>query len=252
MNAPLSIPISHQEVVRVELDDVSVTLGGVKALQDVTLDLAAKNVGIVGLNGSGKSTLARLICGLICPDKGRVRVNHGDMFADRALALKTVGIIFQNPDHQIIFPTVGEEVAFGLRQQGHTQDEADRKAKKALAQFGRSDWFERPITALSQGQRHLICLISVLAMAPDLIVLDEPFAGLDIRTKTALSRILITAGPSLVHITHDPADVAAYDHIVWLDDGRIAAEGPAQLTLARYLKEINGEGRPDAFDDITR
>ena len=89
-----------------------------------------------------------------------------DVFRDRKGALSEIGIIFQNPDHQIIFPTVEEEVAFGVRQQGNSKEVAQNKARDALNRFGVGDWSERSIAELSQGQKHLICLISVLAMSP--------------------------------------------------------------------------------------
>uniref|UniRef100_UPI0011AED13B ATP-binding cassette domain-containing protein n=1 Tax=Paracoccus sp. SY TaxID=1330255 RepID=UPI0011AED13B len=105
----------------VDLRGIGVTLAGRPVLRDVTAQLAEGRIGIVGRNGSGKTTLARVIAGLIVPDAGDARTFGIDMAQDRRAALKGVGIIFQNPDHQIIFPTVIEEIAFGLAQQGLRQ-----------------------------------------------------------------------------------------------------------------------------------
>jgi len=87
-----------------------------RVIDQITLNVSEQRIGIVGVNGSGKSTLARLISGLIAPISGSIRINDIDIYKDRKAALKTVGIIFQNPDHQIIFPTCVEEISFGLMQ----------------------------------------------------------------------------------------------------------------------------------------
>ncbi len=106
------------------LEEVSCALGGRPVLSGLSLRLTEPRIGIVGRNGSGKTTLLRLIAGLIAPASGRVRVDGIDPFADRKGALARLGILFQNPDHQILFPTVEEELAFGLRQQGQPQAQA--------------------------------------------------------------------------------------------------------------------------------
>ena len=113
----------------VDLQNVGVTLGGRAALAGITARLAEPRVAIVGRNGSGKTTLARVVAGLIAPDTGQARIGGIDMARDRRAALENVGIIFQNPDHQIIFPTVLEEVAFGLAQQGKRPREAEAAAR---------------------------------------------------------------------------------------------------------------------------
>ncbi|TMV05569.1 ABC transporter ATP-binding protein [Ruegeria sediminis] len=251
MNAPLDISARSLTATRLQMAGVCYGKGGVDILTDVTLDLTERRIGIVGRNGSGKSTLVRLLCGLIAPDSGEVRVGGIDCFADRRAALRTVGILFQNPDHQIIFPTVGEEVAFGLRQMGHAKTEARKMAHAALEGFGRTDWYDRPVQTLSQGQRHLVCLISVLAMQPKVIVLDEPFSGLDIPTTRALRRVLDDIDATLVHVTHDPGSLAGYDHVIWLSEGRIADQGRAEPVLAHFLDQMDREGDRDAFADLS-
>ena len=182
-------------------------------------------MGVIGRNGSGKTSFARLLCGLLAPSAGRVQVNGNDLFKHRAAALKTVGILFQNPDHQIIFPTVLEELSFGLTQQGQRKAEAMQNATKILQQFDRRDWVERTIATLSQGQRHLVCLLSVLAMAPPLLVLDEPFAGLDLPTKTYLQNLLYGLDQSVQHITHDLQALAEYERVIWLEKGQVVGDG---------------------------
>lgn len=209
----------------IQFENVSLSLNARDLLKGVSLDIQEQRVGVIGRNGSGKTSFARLLCGLLAPSSGRVRVNGNDLFKHRAAALKTVGILFQNPDHQIIFPTVLEELSFGLTQQGQRKAEAMQNATKILQQFDRLDWAERTIATLSQGQRHLVCLLSVLAMAPPLLVLDEPFAGLDLPTKTYLQNLLYGLDQSVLHITHDLQALAEYERVIWLEKGQVAGDG---------------------------
>ena len=209
----------------IQFENVSLSLNARKLLNGVSLDIQEQRVGVIGRNGSGKTSFARLLCGLLAPTSGRVRVNGNDLFKHRAAALKTVGILFQNPDHQIIFPTVLEELSFGLTQQGQRKAEAMQNATKILQQFDRLDWAERTIATLSQGQRHLVCLLSVLAMAPPLLVLDEPFAGLDLPTKTYLQNLLYGLDQSVLHITHDLQALAEYERVIWLEKGQVVGDG---------------------------
>lgn len=209
----------------IQFENVSLSLNARELLKGVSLDIQEQRVGVIGRNGSGKTSFARLLCGLLAPSSGRVRVNGNNLFKHRAAALKTVGILFQNPDHQIIFPTVLEELSFGLTQQGQRKAEAMQNATKILQQFERLDWAERTIATLSQGQRHLVCLLSVLAMAPPLLVLDEPFAGLDLPTKTYLQNLLYGLDQSVLHITHDLQALAEYERVIWLEKGQVAGDG---------------------------
>ncbi|TYO90671.1 energy-coupling factor ABC transporter ATP-binding protein [Oceanicella actignis] len=230
----------------IELTGLRVLRGGRPALDGVTLRLTERRIGVVGRNGSGKSTLARAICGLAEPDAGRVLLGGADPARDRAAALERVGIIFQNPDHQIIFPTVEEEIAFGLEQQGRPRAQARAAARAALAAHGRAHWAERPCAALSEGEKHLVCLIAVLAMAPRTIVLDEPYAGLDIPTSRRLHRVLDALEQRVVLVTHDPAALARYDRVIWLEQGRVRADGPAGPVLAAFAQEMERLGALDA------
>ena len=209
----------------IQFENVSLSLNARKLLNGVSLDINEQRVGVIGRNGSGKTSFARMLCGLLAPSSGRVRVNGNDLFKHRAAALKTVGILFQNPDHQIIFPTVLEELSFGLMQQGQRKAEAMHNVTKILQQFDRLDWADRTIATLSQGQRHLVCLLSVLAMAPPLLVLDEPFAGLDLPTKTYLQNLLYGLNQSVLHITHDLQALAEYERVIWLEKGQVAGDG---------------------------
>lgn len=232
------------------LDKAGYAVAGRQLLSDLTLHSTARHIGIVGRNGSGKSTLARLLAGLVAPDGGRVRIAGIDPFRDRRAAIDRIGILFQNPEHQLIFPRVDEEIAFGLRQQGLSRAEAAARTETALAGFDKLHWKDAIIATLSQGQKHLVCMIAVLAMRPELLILDEPYAGLDIPTRRQLARYLRRSGVRTCHISHEPADLAHCDEVFWLDHGRIVAQGPPDRLLAQFTTEMNRLGELDDIADL--
>lgn len=233
----------------ITLSGVSYAATGRDILSDLTLSLTENRIGILGRNGSGKTTLLRVMAGLVAPTTGRVTVDGIDP-ADRKALLPRLGILFQNPDHMILFPTVAEELAFGLRQLGHSDREATAQALACLAAEGRAHWADAPTATLSQGQRHYLCLLSVLLMQPATILLDEPFAGLDLPTQARLSRRLTALPQRLVTISHDPATVAGADRLLWLDAGRIRADGPPASVLPAFTAEMARVGEADADADL--
>ncbi|MES2915182.1 MAG: ABC transporter ATP-binding protein [Pseudomonadota bacterium] len=234
----------------IEIDAASVRLAGRLVLDGLSLRLTEGRIGVLGRNGSGKTTLLRLIAGLIAPEAGTVRVDGVDPFTDRRAALAALGILFQNPDHQILFPTVEEELAFGLAQQGASQADALARAHQALRAEGRLHWAKAPVTTLSQGQRHYLCLMAVLMMAPRTILLDEPLAGLDLPTQGRLARRFAALPQRLITITHDPATVRGCDRVLWLEAGRVVADGPPASVLPAFTAEMARIGMQDADADL--
>lgn len=229
----------------IDISTVSLRRENERIFDAFSLRLSERRIALIGRNGSGKSTLLRLAAGLIEPQSGRVTVNGVDVAKDRAGALRTVGILFQNPDHQIIFPTVTEEVAFGLEQQGHPRAEAKRLAQAALAEAGRADWADRLCYALSQGQRQMVCLISVLAMRPDWVLFDEPFASLDLPATLRIEREIAALDQNVVTVTHDPRRIDGYDRVIWLEAGRIVADGRPAEVMPAYLAEMDRIARDE-------
>ena len=222
----------------INLKDVSFEFETHRVLDQINLNISEHRIGIIGVNGSGKSTLARLISGLIAPTSGSIRLNKIDVFKDRKAALKTVGIIFQNPDHQIIFPTCVEEISFGLIQQGMTRIEAEKKSKQLLLKFNKSNWSDELTHNLSQGQRHFLCLISILAMEPDVIILDEPYAGLDLPTSIKLKNTIKKLNQQIVMITHDREILEDFERILWIDNGKIVRDGSFENVMPDFEKEM--------------
>lgn len=235
----------------IAVQNVSYAPGDVPVLRDINLSANERRIGIVGRNGSGKTTLARMMSGLVAPDQGQVLIDGKEVAHDRKAALGCVGILFQNPDHQIIFPTVEEEIAFGLTQMGQDAQAVSEGVSDILERFDRVHWAQAAIHQLSQGQRQLVCLMSVLAMAPKVIILDEPFAGLDIPTTLQLERVLAGLEVTLVHITHSPDALRDYDRVLWLDDGGIQSDGPAVPVLAAFTSEMAEIGAGDDLSDLT-
>jgi biotin transport system ATP-binding protein len=235
----------------IELCNASYAIAGRPILTGLSLHLTERRIGIIGRNGSGKSTFLRLVAGLIAPTAGTVAVGGLAPASDRKAMLSRIGILFQNPDHQIIFPTVGEELAFGLRQQGLGKAAAAEQVQSLLARHGRSHWEPQSVTALSQGQRHFLCLLAILAMGPQTILLDEPFAGLDLPTQARLGRALESLPQRLILITHDPRALESYERVIWLENGQVRADGKAGPIMAEFAAEMTRLGDVDADTDLT-
>ncbi len=232
------------------LSGAGLELQGRQVLDGLSLRLSEARIGIVGRNGSGKTSLLRLIAGLVSPSEGTVRVAGFDPAKERRAMLREVGILFQNPDHQILFPSVGEELAFGLEQQGLPRAEAAARVKALLAAEGRAHWEGAATHVLSQGQRQYLCLMAVLSMEPEWLLLDEPFAALDLPTQVRLRRRLAGLGQRVVVISHDPAAVAEVERVIWLDEGRVREDGTPERVLGAFAAEMARLGEADADTDI--
>ncbi len=229
-----------------EVQEVTLSRDGRAVFSGLSLRLAEPRIGLVGRNGSGKSTLLRLLAGLQAPDRGAVRVAGADVARDRRAAIRSVGILFQNPDHQIIFPTVEEELAFGLEQLGQPRAEARAAVAALLAAQGLTGWIGRSTAALSQGQRQLLCLLAVLAMRPGLLLLDEPYTGLDLPTARRLQRRLAGLDQQVILATHQPETLAGFDRVIWLEAGQVAMDGAAGPVLAAYAAAMERLGAGEA------
>jgi biotin transport system ATP-binding protein len=185
---------------------------------------------LVGPNGSGKTTLVRHFNALLEPDAGSVAVDGVDVTDDPLAARRSIGMVFQQPRDQLVAATVGADVAFGPENLGLPHEEIDRRVESALAAVELSDRVDDHVDALSGGEQARVAIAGALAMAPSHLVLDEPFAGLDLRARRSLlDRLdaLHDSGTSVVVVTHDLRDLhERADRIVVLAGGEIAADGP--------------------------
>lgn len=216
------------------VDDVCLERGQRAVLREITVSLHEHRIGLVGLNGAGKSTFLRLLNGLVRPDQGTVEVFGHDSVRDAKLLPRLVGMMFQNPDHQIIFPTVLEEIAFAPRQFGASKCEAESAARQVLRAHGCEDWAERPVSLLSEGQKQLVCLLAVVVVEPRLLLLDEPFANLDPALRLHFHKLMMQLPQKLVLISHDLDCLDGFDRILWFDAGRIIGDGAPEEILPRF------------------
>jgi len=236
----------------IELHDVwYVYPNGVEALRGVSLRIEeGEFVVIMGPNGAGKTTLVKTFNGLIKPTKGRVLVDGVDTRqATVAELARKVGLVFQNPDHQLFCETVEDEIAFALRNFGFDENEIKRRVDWALKAFGLEEYRDISPLALSGGEKKRVALASVLVWEPKYLVLDEPTLGQDYaqkeRLRSLISRLL--GERAVVMVTHDVefvADMRPRPRIVLLAGGRVIAEGraediltdPEQIDKARLVR----------------
>ena len=210
--------------------------GDVVALDDVSLEVRrGERVCVLGANGSGKSTLASVICGLLAPDEGEVelvgeRVCAGsapDLEAYRR-ARRELGLVFQNPDDQIVTSIVEDDVAFGPENLGLPREEIARRVARELHRVAMDDFAKADPSRLSGGQKQRVTIAGALAMEPAVLVFDEPGSLLDVRGRAAILRVmgrLAAAGTTLIHVTHFMEEALEADRVLVMDHGRIALEG---------------------------
>jgi biotin transport system ATP-binding protein len=194
---------------------------------------------LAGKNGCGKTTLIRHFNGLLMPDTGRVLLNGQDIQKDVTFARKKIGMVFQDPDTQIIADTVFDETAFGPENLNMGRDEIDDKVQNVLTLLDLYHLRDRNPATLSGGEKRRLAIAGILVMEPDLIVFDEPFANLDypsIVSLVKLCRELHQAGHAIVMTTHDVAPVITMvTKMVVMDKGRIKEEGDP-VSLAPCLE----------------
>jgi energy-coupling factor transporter ATP-binding protein EcfA2 len=201
---------------------------GTVALSHVTLRIEeGESVGIIGHNGSGKSTLFMNIAGILGPD-GSIRV-HGIPVTKENLKKihRTIGYVFNDPRDQLFMSRVIEDVAFGPLNMGLSREEALKEAKRALDKVGLTGFGERISYHLSGGEMQRAAIATVLAMSPEIIVMDEPSAGLDPRAKRELSEVLQNLACTKLIASHDLEFICqCTQRVVLLHKGSIAADGP--------------------------
>ncbi len=204
----------------------------IKVLEDFNLTIEKGSfVAVLGHNGSGKSTVAKLINGILFPEKGRVLVDNQQTADDDSIfdIRKKVGMVFQNPDNQIVASIVEEDVAFGVENLGYPPEECRKRVDEALKTVGMYDLRERAPHKLSGGQKQRVAVAGIIAMKPMCIVLDEPTAMLD---PSGRKEVMDTVkmlnkqdGITIVLITHYMDEAVQADRVVVIDDGKIKSDG---------------------------
>lgn len=192
----------------IALADIAFTYPGASKPVLSGIDFAfnpGERIGLFGPNGSGKTTLLHIMMGLVRPDCGEVRFRGQAVATEREFRAvrQSIGLLLQNADDQIIYPTVLDDVAFGPLNRGLSPEKARQVAERTLSMLGLADFGERLSHRLSGGEKKLVSLAGVLAMEPEALLLDEPTNGLDPDTRTRIVDILGRLGKPLIVISHD-------------------------------------------------
>ncbi|MGK5113616.1 MULTISPECIES: energy-coupling factor ABC transporter ATP-binding protein [unclassified Geodermatophilus] len=222
----------------IELRDVAHAYGDRSVLAGVSVTLTESRVGVIGANGSGKSTFARLLNGLVLPSAGTVLVDGLDTRTHARQVRRRVGFVFQDPDAQIVHPTVAEDVAFGLTNQGLPPDEIARRVDEVLVRYGLAGHRDHPAHLLSGGQKQLLAIAGVLVMRPQRIVFDEPTTLLDLANTRRVARVIAELEQDVVVVSHHLELLAGFDRVLVFEDGRVAADGAPAETVPWYLARM--------------
>ncbi len=218
----------------IEFKNIFVERDGRQALADLSLSLSERRIGVIGPNGSGKSTFIRLINGLLIPKTGQICVDGLDTRKDVEKIRRKVGFVFQNPDNQIVFPIVSEDIEFGLKRRVPEPTLRLQRAQEALDQLGVLHLQARLIHTLSGGERQLVALAGVLATQPEILVFDEPTTQLDLRLRNRFEQHLASLTQAAVIVSHDLALMGTMDRVLVLKDGRLAFDGAPDAATAWY------------------
>ena len=239
------------------------TVEKVTAVNDVCLELGGEGLtAIIGSTGSGKSTLIQMLNGLIKPTSGRITYDGETIYTEgketktQKKALQKlrcrVGLVFQYPEYQLFDETVLKDVCFGPKNQGFSQEEAEKKARKALKDVGMpEELFEKSPFDLSGGEKRRAAIAGVLAMEPEILILDEPTAGLDPHGKTEvlelLKKIQRENNTAVILVSHSMEEVAQYaDRVIAMHKSHVILDGPTHEVFShREELEKIGLGVPE-------
>ena len=223
----------------------------IHALKDINLEIQdSQFIGLIGHTGSGKSTLVQHLNGLTKATSGHIYFNGEDIYAEnydmRRLRSK-VGLVFQYPEHQLFEVDVLSDVCFGPKNQGLSQEEAEKRAREALRMVGISEEYEKQSPfELSGGQKRRVAIAGVLAMEPEILILDEPTAGLDPRGRDEIldeiSLLHRERGITVILVSHSMEDVAKYvERIIVMNQGEVMYDDIPREVF-RHYKELESVG----------
>ncbi len=218
----------------IEFKNVFVHRDARTVLSGINLTLTEHRIGVMGPNGSGKSTLIRLINGLLLPHSGQVQVDALDTRKDVMAIRRKVGFVFQNPDNQIVFPVVLEDIEFGLK---HRESDAGRRrerARAALEQLAIGHLADRLTHTLSGGERQQVALAAVLATTPEILVFDEPTTQLDLRLRNHFERLLSDLAQPSIIVSHDLDLMQTMDRVLVVEEGRLAFDSAPTAAITWY------------------
>jgi biotin transport system ATP-binding protein len=224
----------------IALEKVTHRFGERTVLQDISVTLTERRIGVVGANGSGKSTFARLLNGLQLPSEGRVLVEGLDTRREGKAVRRRVGFVFQNPDHQIVYPTVEEDLAFGLKPLKLDKGASAARVQAMLQRFGLSEHRQRPAHLMSGGEKQLLAIAGVLITEPSIVVFDEPTTLLDRRNTRVIARAIDAMAQAVVVVSHDLDLLAGFERVLVIDEGRLLLDDVPARALAGYVRLMDG------------
>lgn len=220
------------------VDEVHFAYDGIyTALSGVSVQIeSGERIAIMGANGAGKTTLVKHMNGLLRPQSGKVFLKGRDTERMSVAEIaRVVGLVWQNPDHQLFLDTVEKEVTFGLKNLGFSVEDVIERCNRTLSRLGIEDLSERSPFSLSGGERKRVALASVLATEPQVLALDEPTIGQDARQKENLSNLLMelnSRGCAVICVTHDIEFVIEnFPRTLVMANGKIVADGPTSTVL---------------------
>jgi biotin transport system ATP-binding protein len=215
----------------IDFKNIFVEREGRQILDDLSLRLSERRIGIMCPNGSGKSSFIRLINGLLLPKRGQICVDGLDTRLEVEKIRRKVGFVFQNPDNQIVFPIVSEDIEFGLKRRVPEPSMRQQRMREALDQLGVLHLQDRLIHTLSGGERQLVALAGILATKPEILVFDEPTTQLDLRLRNRFEQHLSALPQPALIVSHDLELMSTMDRVLVIVEGRLVFDGvPAEAT----------------------
>jgi cobalt/nickel transport system ATP-binding protein len=206
-----------------------------------------ERVGLIGPNGAGKTTLFLVACGLLSPTVGEVRLLGRTVTKGRFNP--ELALVFQRSDDQLFCPSVREDVAFGPENIGLNPIEVEQRVMEALTAVGAQHLASRPVHHLSEGEKRMVAIAGVLALRPQVIIYDEPSAGLDIRSRRRLIPLLHQSAPTTLIASHDlELILETCTRVLLMDGGQIVADGvPAEIMSDEVLMATHGQEKPHSL-----
>jgi biotin transport system ATP-binding protein len=198
------------------LHDVFLRRGDRLVFNGLSLTIQAHRTGLVGLNGSGKTSLLRLLMGLDALEQGRLQNDQ------------PVGLVFQSPNQQILFPTVMEELCFGQIERGQDPKQVEAKAKALASAHGAEHLLRRATHECSEGEKQLVCILAVLMDEPKALLFDEPFTSLDARATRTMMTLIEGLPQQVIMASHNLDLLKSFDEVIWMDKGQVKQQGPYQ------------------------
>lgn len=218
----------------IELQDVSHEYDGKAVLHGINLLLSERRIGVVGSNGSGKSTFARLLNGLLLPSRGQVTVDGLNTRGQVREVRRRVGFVFQNPENQIVFPVVEEDLAFGLKNLKLPPAEVEARISEVLARYDLQGFRQHSSHLLSGGQKQLLAISGVLVMGPAYVVFDEPTTLLDLRNRNRIVQVMRDLPQTVITVTHDLDLLRDFERVLVFDGGQVVMDAPPHEAVPFY------------------